>query len=95
MLDAGRQEEGPQRDLDARSRRNDWSGMEDKRLRYNHMRTAAETGIARGLGLIGMLVLSGNLGRDIALIRLEQVAGEYLHRHKEQHKHRCELKQLG
>ena len=90
MFDAGGQGEGPQRDLYRAIRRDEWSGMEDERLRRDHMRTAAETGIAGRLRVAVIFILAGNFSRDITSIRLQQIAGKHLRCHEEQQKHRGE-----
>ena len=84
MLDAGRREEKTQGELYWRSLRDDGSRMEDECPRCHHVRAAAQACIARRLGGIVILVVTRNLGRDVAFIRLQQIAGEHLHCHEEQ-----------
>ena len=68
--------------------------MENEYRRCDHVRTAAQACIARGLGGLVILVVTRNLGRDVAFIRLQQIAGEHLHCHEEQQEHRREAKWL-
>ena len=95
MLDAGWREEGMLSVLNRRSQRDDRSRMEDECRRCDHVGTAAKAGVARGLGLIVIIVLTRNPGRDVALVRLQQIAGEHFYCHKEQQKHGRKPKKLG
>ena len=95
MLDVGGRDEKTQGDLHWRSLRDDGPRMEDEHPSCDHVRAAAQAGVAGRLWGIVILVATRNLGRDVAFIRLQQVAGEHLHCHEEQQKHRRGAKQLG
>ena len=95
MLDIGRRDEKTQGDLYWRSLRDDGRGTEDEHPSRDHVRAAAQAGVAGRLWGIVILVVTRNLGRDVAFIRLQQIAREHLPRHEEQQKHRRGAKQLG
>ena len=95
MFNTGRLEERMQNDLLRRSLRDSRPRMEDECRRCDHVGAAAQAGVARGLGSIMILVLTRNLRRNVAAVRLQQIAGKHLRCHEEQQKHRRDAKQLG
>lgn len=69
------------------------SRFEDQRLRHRHMLAAAQTIVTRSI--TGIPVRALRLRRDIAVVGMQNVAGNYFRRHKEQQEHRGGVKRPG
>jgi hypothetical protein len=69
------------------------SRFEDQRLRHRHMLAAAQTIVTRSI--TGIPVRARRLRRDIAVVGMQNVAGNHLRCHEEQEGHRREVKRLG
>ena len=95
MLDAGGREERRPRVLRRRSGSDDRFRIEGEYRCCDHVSTAAKAGVAGRLRFIVILIRTRSFGRDVALVRLQQIAGEHFRCHEEQQKHRRKPEQQG